>query len=200
MTSTTRAVKKFHLRIASEEVVQYTTRSGHEDAKPPPSISLLLLGRSLAEHVEWHIRALGLTGGLCAGSGGGERVECCGWKHLRRRHGQVKRHERRTVEFVEVQPGLLRVAVLEHFVALRCWLVAELASRKAAWRTYHEQLGGIVSRVDRVLVCARIRVQLASVALDGRECERAVVKLLEAPVLPLDYTLGTSWVRCCSVC
>jgi hypothetical protein len=156
----------------SEKTIENTARSSQEDANPPPSIGLLLLGCPLAEHVEWDVRALYFASGLRACSRGGERVESRRWKHLGWRKGQVERHERCSVALIEVQPCLLRIPVFDNFVTLQFRLAYTLAHPQAEEckrLTYFEQLSGVVSREDGTAVCASVRIQLTSIGLDRLE-------------------------------
>lgn len=71
-------------------------------------------------------------------------------------------------------------------------------TRARVWgrRTNLELLGCVVARVDRVLVRARVAVQLPSVDLDGGQFQGAVGGFGEFAVLPLNYA-GWAFGICC---
>lgn len=133
---------------------------------------------------------------------GNKGVERGGGQHFRGRVGEVHGHERGAVLFVEVEALNFVVRVDGDGVLLQYLLARAL--RAFGWKvilgTNLEVLTRIVARVDRVLVLARVRVQLAAVYFDGLECQRAVGELLVAAVLPLHYALGTPGPLGCEGC
>ena len=62
---------------------------------------------------------------------------------------------------------------------------------------YLECLGRVVTRIDRGLVLARIRVHLPAVDFDGVQFQLPISSLLEFAVLPLNYAFGAFGVCGC---
>jgi hypothetical protein len=179
-----------------EKPPQQTPRARSQHARPEDVV------RHVPALLEQHIAALDRqTALLClrGGSGSDEGVKCGGGQHLRGGVGDVQRHERRAVEFVEVEALDMVVVIYTNFVSLDTdisflflW-VGDGGQGGACL----EGLGCVVARVDRVLVLARVRVHLAAVDFDGVEFQRAVGGFGEFAVLPLDDAFGAFGVRCC---
>lgn len=95
--------------------------------------------------VQRKLRSLDLGSGFCTSRRSRERVKRSGGEHLRRGHGEVQRHNRRSVEFVEIESRNVVVRVCEDFVALRRYISMQ------SWRMNGCAVDSLTSNISEVL-------------------------------------------------